>query len=121
MRQGFCAKERPALTKAAGQRFGYDHPSNGTGDQDGHGMQQKARGSQTGMAERTIVVGSMPKDAGDGTIMVFLIKITDDGRIYLTQTRQQGRSVIRVQVGQFDCTADDVTMIAPVVADLSGP
>ena len=33
-----------------------------------------------------------------------LTRINDDGRIYLTQTRHQGRYVIRVQVGQFDCT-----------------
>ena len=33
-------------------------------------------------------------------------------------TKVQGRSVIRVQVGQFDCTREDVAMIAAVVAAL---
>lgn len=47
-----------------------------------------------------------------------LARINDDGRIYLTQSRHEGRYVIRVQVGQFDCTRDDVMMIAKVVADL---
>lgn len=47
-----------------------------------------------------------------------LTRINDDGRIYLTQTRHAGRFVIRVQVGQFDCTAEDVAMIPKVVADL---
>ena len=32
----------------------------------------------------------------------------------------QGRYVIRVQVGQFDCTRDDVMTVAQVVHDLIG-
>ena len=47
-----------------------------------------------------------------------LARINDDGRIYLTQTLHEGRYVIRVQVGQFDCTRTDVQMIAKVVAEL---
>lgn len=47
-----------------------------------------------------------------------LRRINDDGRVYLTQTRHQGRFVIRVQVGQFDCTREDVMMVATVVHDL---
>ena len=50
-----------------------------------------------------------------------LARINDDGRIYLTQTRHQGAFVIRVQVGQFDCTRDDVMTIPAVLADLSRP
>jgi aromatic-L-amino-acid decarboxylase len=34
--------------------------------------------------------------------------INDDGRIYLTQTRVDGRVAIRFQVGQFETTAADV-------------
>ena len=49
-----------------------------------------------------------------------LNRINDDGRIYLTQTRHNGAYVIRVQVGQFDCTREDVMMIATVVAELIG-
>jgi len=49
-----------------------------------------------------------------------LARINDDGRIYLTQTMHGGRYVIRVQVGQFDCTRDDVMMIADVVRELMG-
>lgn len=49
-----------------------------------------------------------------------LARINDDGRIYLTQTRHQGQFVIRVQVGQFDCTREDVMMILEVVAELTG-
>ena len=55
---------------------------------------------------------------GDAATEDLLNRINDDGRIYLTQTRTDGRFVIRVQVGQFDCTRDDVMMIARVVSDL---
>jgi aromatic-L-amino-acid decarboxylase len=47
-----------------------------------------------------------------------LRRINDDGRIYLTQTRHEGRYVIRVQVGQFSCTRDDVMMVDTVIRDL---
>jgi aromatic-L-amino-acid/L-tryptophan decarboxylase len=56
--------------------------------------------------------------AGDAATDALLAAVNDDGRIYLTPTRVQGRSVIRVQVGQFDCTRQDVAMIATVVAEL---
>ena len=56
--------------------------------------------------------------ADDAATEVLLNKINDDGRIYLTQTRHQGAYVIRVQVGQFDCTREDVMTIPQVVAEL---
>jgi aromatic-L-amino-acid decarboxylase len=56
--------------------------------------------------------------AGDAATEALLTRINTDGRIYLTQTRHRGRYVIRVQVGQFDCTAEDVSMIAKVVAEV---
>jgi aromatic-L-amino-acid decarboxylase len=34
--------------------------------------------------------------------------INDDGRIYLTQTRTDGKLVIRFQAGQFDATEEDI-------------
>lgn len=48
-----------------------------------------------------------------------LARINADGRIYLTQTRHEGRYVIRVQVGQFDCTRDDVMCVLEVLRDLT--
>jgi aromatic-L-amino-acid decarboxylase len=56
----------------------------------------------------------------DAETEALLQRINDDGRIYLTQTRHQGRYVIRVQVGQFDCTRADVMMIPQVVAEMLG-
>lgn len=48
-----------------------------------------------------------------------LARINDDGRVYLTQTRHNGQFVIRMQVGQFDCTRDDVMTVASVLRDLT--
>jgi aromatic-L-amino-acid decarboxylase len=56
--------------------------------------------------------------AGDAATAALLARINDDGRIYLTQTRHQGRFVIRVQVGSFDCTRADVMQVVAVVRDL---
>jgi aromatic-L-amino-acid decarboxylase len=51
-----------------------------------------------------------PKGAGDlDALNLELVEaINQQGRIYLTQTRVDGRVVIRFQAGQFDCTREDV-------------
>ncbi len=56
--------------------------------------------------------------ATDDATETLLNKINDDGRIYLTQTRHEGKYVIRMQVGQFDCTREDVMMAPKVIAEL---
>jgi len=58
--------------------------------------------------------------ADDAATEDLLRRINDDGRVYLTQTRHAGRFVIRVQVGQFDCTREDVMTLPRVLADLTG-
>ncbi len=68
--------------------------------------------------EPSLSLFSFALSAGDAATEALLRRINDDGRIYLTQTRHLGRYVIRVQVGSFDCTAEDVAMIARVVAEL---
>jgi aromatic-L-amino-acid/L-tryptophan decarboxylase len=57
-------------------------------------------------------------DAGDDATEALLQRINDDGRVYLTQTRHEGRFVIRVQVGAFESTRDDVLTVAEVVREL---
>ncbi|SMP34642.1 pyridoxal phosphate-dependent decarboxylase family protein [Shimia sagamensis] len=43
-----------------------------------------------------------------------------DGRIYLTQGAFEGRKIIRVQVGQFDTTREDVMAVCAVIQDVWG-
>jgi aromatic-L-amino-acid/L-tryptophan decarboxylase len=54
----------------------------------------------------------------DAATRDLLARINNDGRVYLTQTTHRGRFVIRVQVGQFDTTRDDVMTVARVLRDL---
>ena len=54
----------------------------------------------------------------DAATEALLRRINDEGHVYLTQTRHHGRYVIRVQVGQFDCTREDVMAIPATVARL---
>lgn len=54
----------------------------------------------------------------DAATEALLQKINDDGRIYLTQTRVDGRFAIRVQVGSFDCREEDVMLIASTVQEM---
>ena len=44
--------------------------------------------------------------------------INDDGRIYITQGAHAGRKMIRFNVGQFDCTREDVMMAADVIQEI---
>jgi aromatic-L-amino-acid decarboxylase len=45
--------------------------------------------------------------------------INDDGRIYLTQTRVDGKLVIRFQAGQFETTEEDVRMAYDVITEIA--
>ncbi|WP_421912938.1 pyridoxal phosphate-dependent decarboxylase family protein [Mesorhizobium sp.] len=45
--------------------------------------------------------------------------INDDGRIYLTQTRVNGRVAIRFQVGQFETTAADVDAAFGIITEIA--
>ena len=53
----------------------------------------------------------------DALTEALLTAINDDGRIYLTQTRVDGRFVIRFQAGQFDATKADVDMAHDVITE----
>ena len=52
---------------------------------------------------------------GDAATAALLERINAEGTVYLTQTRHAGRFVIRVQVGAFDCTRDDVMAVLDAV------
>lgn len=54
----------------------------------------------------------------DAATEALLTRINDDGRIYLTQTRVDGRFAIRVQVGSFDCSKEDVMLIPKTVQEM---
>ena len=45
--------------------------------------------------------------------------INDDGRIYLTQTRVDGRIAIRFQAGQFEMTHDDADTAFTVITEIA--
>jgi aromatic-L-amino-acid decarboxylase len=70
------------------------------------------------VTEPSLSLFSFALAEGDAATERLLARINADGRVYLTQTRHAGRSVIRVQVGQFDCTEDDVMTVAAVVREL---
>jgi aromatic-L-amino-acid decarboxylase len=54
----------------------------------------------------------------DAAQLAFVNRVNDDGRIYLTQTKVDGRMVVRFQVGQFDATEDDVRVAGDVIREL---
>lgn len=56
---------------------------------------------------------------GDAKTAELLERVNRDGRLYLTQTNHAGQFVIRVAVGQFACTREDVMMIPQVLGDLA--
>ena len=49
--------------------------------------------------------------------LALINRINDDGRIYLTQTRVDGKIAIRFQAGQFDVTAADVDTAFEVICE----
>ncbi len=46
--------------------------------------------------------------------------INDDGRIYLTQSKLDGKSIIRFQAGSFDMTATDIDIAYAAITDIAG-
>ena len=61
-----------------------------------------------------------PGQDSDIATQALLEEINNDGHIYLTQTRHQNRYVIRVSVGAFRSTRDDVLEVAAVLKQKTG-
>jgi aromatic-L-amino-acid decarboxylase len=63
-----------------------------------------------------------PKDVADldAHNLQLLAAINDDGRIYLTQTKVDGQTVIRFQAGSFDLTEADTEAAFDVIVEIAG-
>lgn len=59
------------------------------------------------------------RDDSDGHNLALVNAINDDGRIYLTQTRVDGRIAIRFQAGQFEMTRDDADDAFKVIVEVA--
>jgi aromatic-L-amino-acid decarboxylase len=55
----------------------------------------------------------------DADTLDLLQRINDDGRIYLTQTRVDGKVAIRFQAGQFDMREDDADTAFEVIREVA--
>ena len=57
--------------------------------------------------------------SGDDRTKALLEAINNDGRTYLTQTVHEGRFVIRLTLGQFDMTHDDLEVAIDAIAEIN--
>jgi aromatic-L-amino-acid decarboxylase len=62
---------------------------------------------------------SMSAENVDAFNLRLVNAVNDDGRIYITQTRTDGKLVIRFQVGQVDATRDDVIEAFDVIREIA--
>lgn len=98
------------------------------------GLRGRLRNHVTWAEEAAAAIGALPgfeivthpilslftfRFGTDAQTAALLEAVNKDGRIYLTQTDHEGTYVIRVSVGQFDCTREDVLMIPGVLKELS--
>jgi aromatic-L-amino-acid/L-tryptophan decarboxylase len=76
------------------------------------------------VTEPILSLFSFRHDPGDGRDLdahnlSLLTAINDDGRLYLTQTRVEGRIAIRFQAGSMEATEADVDLAFEVICDLA--
>lgn len=76
------------------------------------------------VTEPILSLFSFRHDPGDGRDLdahnlMLLTAINDDGRLYLTQTRVDGRIAIRFQAGSMETTEADVNLAFDVIQDLA--
>ena len=60
-----------------------------------------------------------PVQDANAATQTLLERINADGRIYLTQTTHENRFVIRMSIGQFETTKEDVDVAIEVIKELS--
>lgn len=72
------------------------------------------------VTEPRLALFSFAHRDGDAATEALIRKVNADGRVYLTQTRHDGRFVIRMSAGSFDCTRDDVLMVETVLREVLG-
>ena len=61
----------------------------------------------------------LPGGPADEVNQQLIDRINSDGRIYLTQTRVDGKLVLRFQAGAFTCTEADVQTAFDVITELA--
>ena len=71
------------------------------------------------VTEPVLGLFSFAHTGGDDATQNLIEAINADGRIYLTQTQVDGRFAIRMSVGQFDCTREDVQTACAVIGELT--
>jgi len=54
----------------------------------------------------------------DAAQIDFVNRINDDGQIYITQTKVDGKIAIRFQIGQFDVTEADIQFAYKVMCEM---
>ena len=69
--------------------------------------------------ERVLSLFSFRAKGDDERNLALLEAINDDGRIYLTQTKVDGRIAIRFVTGQFDMTRDDIDIAYDTITELA--
>ncbi|MFV0474938.1 MAG: pyridoxal phosphate-dependent decarboxylase family protein [Pikeienuella sp.] len=67
---------------------------------------------------RRLALFTFACEAGEERSRALLEAINDDGRTYLTQTMHEGRFVIRLTMGQFDMTRDDMTVALDAIEEI---
>jgi aromatic-L-amino-acid decarboxylase len=60
-----------------------------------------------------------PNEDANLATQSLLERINADGRIYLTQTTHEGQFVIRMSIGQFETTVEDVDFAVEVIRELA--
>ena len=69
--------------------------------------------------ERRLALFTFAHVDGDAATERLLAMINDDGRTYLTQTMHEGRFVIRMTMGQFDMTRDDLAVSLDAIREIA--